>query len=50
MSGVTVWPIGAGSWSVANELAYLDANPEVVAGADRLVFIVNYADIQSGSV
>ncbi|GEM_PF-954228 len=50
LSGVTVWPIGAGSWSVANELAYLDANPEVVAGADRLVFIVNYADIQSGSV
>ncbi len=50
LSGVTVWPVGAGSWSVANELAYLNANPEVVAGADRLVFIVNYADIQSGSV
>jgi hypothetical protein len=50
LSGVTVWPIGAGSWSVANEVAYLNANPDVVAGADRLVFIVNYADIQSGSV
>jgi len=50
LSGVTVWPVGAGSWSVANEVAYLNANPEVVASADRLIFIVNYADIQSGSV
>jgi hypothetical protein len=50
LSGVTVWPIGAGSWSVANELAWLNTNPDVVASADRLVFIVNYADIQAGSV
>lgn len=50
LSGVTVWPIGAGSWSIANELAYLDTHPDVVANADRLVLIVNYADIQPRSV
>lgn len=50
LSGVPVWPIGAGSWSVANEVAWLNANPDIVASADRLVFIFNSADIQAASV
>lgn len=43
-TGWAVWPSAAGGWALANELAYLRRNPEIVAGVDDLVFVVNSAD------
>lgn len=40
-----VWPISAGSWSIANELKYLRSHPEVLAGIDRIVFVLNGGDL-----
>lgn len=42
--GATVWPIGAPSWALQNELQYLRDHPEVVAGADQIVFVLNWLD------
>jgi hypothetical protein len=39
-----VWPVAAGNWSLGNEAAYLDAHPEVLAGIDRMVLILNSGD------
>jgi lysophospholipase L1-like esterase len=49
-SGGQVWPVGAGSWALANELAYLDAHPDVAQGADQFVFVLNSADLSPLSV
>ena len=40
-----VWPIAAGSWSLQNELAYLNANPDVVSKVDTIVFVLNSGDL-----
>ncbi|MET3666101.1 hypothetical protein [Caulobacter sp. 1776] len=48
-AGGRVWPISANSWSVSNELAYLRANPDVVAKVDRLVFVWNSSDLRLAS-
>ena len=50
MPGSEVWPIGAGSWALRNELAYLAANPDVIRGADAFVFVLNSGDFQEPSV
>ena len=34
----SVWPIAAGGWTNINEMAYLDANPDVAAAADFYVW------------
>ena len=44
-----VWPISAGSWSLVNQLNYLEDRPAVVAGSDRIVFILNQADFGAPS-
>lgn len=43
-TAAAVWPISAASWSLSNELAYLGLHPDVPAGADRLIFVINSGD------
>lgn len=43
-TGARVWPIGAPSWALQNELQYLRDHPQVVAGADQIVFVLNSLD------
>ena len=43
-TGARVWPIGVPSWAFQNELQYLRDHPQVVAGADQIVFVLNGAD------
>lgn len=45
----TVWPISAGSWGLQNQLTYLADHPEVVAGVDRIAFVLNSADFDKPS-
>lgn len=40
-----VWSAAAGSWSVRNQLAYLDRYPDVEAEADTLVWVINTNDL-----
>lgn len=47
--GQPVWPISAGSWALRNELIYLGDHPEVVAGVDRIVFVLNSGDFAEAS-
>ncbi|MBZ4022156.1 hypothetical protein CKO11_06755 [Rhodobacter sp. TJ_12] len=39
-----VWPISAGSWAVVNEVNWLEANRDVLAAAEHVVFVFNSAD------
>lgn len=48
-SGMTIWPISAGSWSLRNELTYLRQHPEVVRDVDMLAFVVNNGDFGQAS-
>jgi len=50
LTGETVWPISAGSWSLLNELAWLRQNPEVVRNVDRFVFVLNDGDFIDPSI
>ncbi|MGF7161298.1 hypothetical protein FHS85_002933 [Rhodoligotrophos appendicifer] len=43
---VPVWPIGASSWSVQNEIEYLKRFPDVAGSVARIVFIFNVFDFQ----
>lgn len=43
--GSRVWPISAGSWSIANELKYLRSHPEVLASIDQIIFVLNGGDL-----
>lgn len=47
--GHPVWPIGAGSWALQNELAWLHSHPQALA-CDTVVVIVNSGDFQDASV
>lgn len=48
--GSQVWPIGAGSWSVHNELTWLMQHKDVVRQVDDVVFVFNSGDLEdSGS-
>lgn len=49
VTGRRVWPIGAGSWALQNELQYLQDHPDVVAGVDRVVIVSNSGDFGSPS-
>lgn len=40
-----VWPVGAGSWSINNELTWLRQHPEVVREVDEIVFVLNSGDL-----
>lgn len=42
-----VWSAAAGSWSVRNQLAYLDRYPDVEAEADALVWVLNTGDLSA---
>jgi hypothetical protein len=45
-----VWPIGAGSWSMHNELTWLMQHLDVVRQVDNVVFVPNSSDLEdSGS-
>jgi hypothetical protein len=45
-----VWPISAKSWSLTNELTYLYENPDVTAGVDRMVIVLNGSDFRQKSI
>ncbi|MFC4440896.1 SGNH/GDSL hydrolase family protein [Caulobacter henricii] len=47
--GGKVWPIGAGSWSLSNELLYLEINPDIARKSDKVVFVLNSGDLQAPS-
>lgn len=48
--GTQVWPIGAGSWAINNELTWLMQHPDVVAQVEDIVFVLNSGDlIDTGS-
>jgi len=42
-----VWSVGAGSWSVLNEVAYLDRYPDVPREVDAIVWILNSEDFSA---
>ncbi|CAD5369168.1 conserved hypothetical protein [Rubrivivax sp. A210] len=44
-----VWPISAGSWSLQNELTYLQQNPDVVDKVDTIAFVLNNGDLAPAS-
>lgn len=48
-SGATVWPIAAPSWGLANQLTYLEENPDVVSAVDDIVFVLNSEDFGPAS-
>ena len=48
-SGARVWPIAAPSWGLANELTYLEDNPDVARAVDDIVFVVNSGDFGPAS-
>lgn len=50
LPGWQVWPASAGSWSVANEIAYLKRFPEVSAAVGKIVWVVNTGDLAGPSV
>lgn len=37
-SGCPVWPVAAGGWSTVNEMRFLKANPDVIAGTDFFIW------------
>ncbi len=45
LQGARVWPIGAGSWSISNELTWLESHPDVVKQVDDIVFVLNNGDL-----
>lgn len=49
LSGVSVWPISAGSWALRNELKYLKLNQRVTRNIDRFVFVLNAEDFAGAS-
>ena len=42
----SIWPISAGSWTLRNELAYINNNPAVTANIDWFVFVLNSGDFE----
>lgn len=49
MTGARVWPIAAPSWGLANELTYLEDNPDVTERVDDIIFVVNSEDFGPAS-
>ena len=49
LPGWRVWPASAGSWSIANEVTYLDLHPDVESEADVIVWVVNTGDLDRPS-
>lgn len=47
--GGQVWSIAAGSWSISNELTYLESNPAVLKNIDQIVFVLNSGDLTDES-
>lgn len=43
-SGWQVWPIGASSWAMQNELTYLRQHPEILEQVDAVAFLSNSED------
>lgn len=48
-SSATVWPISAGSWALQNELQYIRDNPDLFLSIDKVVFVLNSADMGAPS-
>lgn len=48
-SGARVWPIAAPSWALANQLTYLEINPDIARDVDDIVFVVNSGDLGPAS-
>lgn len=47
--GHAVWPVSAGSWSLRNELKYLQLHPDVAQGSDEFIFVTNNGDFDKAS-
>jgi lysophospholipase L1-like esterase len=50
LPGWQVWPASAGSWSVKNEVVYLQRFPEVAGEVSSIVWVVNTGDLDRLSV
>ncbi len=44
-----VWPVGAGSWSVLNEMTCLERNSDILPDIDGLIWVLNSGDFQERS-
>lgn len=49
ISGARVWPVAAPSWGLANQLTYLEENPDVANAVDDIVFVLNSEDFGPAS-
>lgn len=47
---IQIWPIGAGSWALANELSYLNLNSDVLKNSDQIAIVSNSADFRNPSI
>jgi len=48
-SGWQVWPIGASSWAMQNELTYIRQHPQILEQVDAVVFLSNSEDFDEPS-
>jgi hypothetical protein len=44
-----IWPVSAGSWSVANPLIWMKRHPQATAEMDSLIWIINSGDFAPAS-
>lgn len=44
-----VWPVSAGSWSLNNEIRYLQLHSDILRKFNRIVFVLNSGDFGSAS-
>jgi hypothetical protein len=38
-NGCPIWPVAAGGWSTVNEMRFLQANPDLMAGTDFFIWV-----------
>lgn len=43
--GTQVWPVGAGSWAINNELTWLMQHPDVVRQVEDVILLLNSGDL-----
>ena len=44
-----VWPVGADSWALLNELRYLRIHEDLLSKFNRIIFVLNYGDFGDAS-
>jgi hypothetical protein len=48
-TGRPVWPVGAGSWALQNQLQYAHDHPAIVRSVDQVVLVLNSGDFGAPS-